>query len=49
MDKNRLYLLAENKVHSTGCQHACVKMAQFSFQKIAEDTLGKDIQEVPDW
>ena len=24
-------------------------MAQFSFQKIAEDTSGKDIQEVQDW
>lgn len=46
-DKWRLDLLAE--ISSTGCQHACVMMAQGSFQKMAEDLLGKDVQEVQDW
>lgn len=47
-DKWRLDLLAE--ISSTGCQHACViMMARGSFQKMAKDLLGKDLQEVQDW
>lgn len=35
-------------MYNTGCQHACVKTPPGFFQKMVEETLHKDLQDVPD-